>query len=70
MTENQLLDCILPVRPPRAQEKFQNPHIGSKKGNNWDFKGKTQNWESATKTKHGFLKSHFIPNNGVFQSQV
>ena len=22
-----------------AQEKFQNPHFGFKKGNNWDFKG-------------------------------
>ena len=33
-----------------------------------DFFGKTQNWESATKTKHGFLKSHFIPNNGIFFS--
>ena len=23
----------------KAQEKFQNPHFGFKKGNNWDFKG-------------------------------
>ena len=22
-----------------SQEKFQNPHFGFKKGNNWDFKG-------------------------------
>ena len=41
-----------------------------KKGNNWDFFGKNQNWERATKTNYGFLKSLFIPDNGIFKARV
>ena len=53
------------------RKNFRIPILSLKReiiGISKDFFGETQNWESATKTKHGFLKSHFIPNNGIFFS--
>ena len=53
-----------------SQEKFQNPHFGFKKGNNWDFKGiflgKPKIGKVLPKPSMGFLNPMLSPIMGFF----